>query len=448
MTKGRIKHMLNNKKPAFWIVCAAAVAAAAGAVLLTANPAQTLELPGTASVFTVEMEQFNDRLSIGRVVITDAEQIETILSAMAGAKKTLGRSVNDYPTQEKYLVVRLIMENEMRTLCLYSEGGEYIEEPYIGIYKTRGNLGEVLYRVYTDNMDRTSGSAFNIKWEASEDVPQPVRDYAADYVREQVEYYNSLGYNITDAKITAVTLVNTGTASLTKAVEMWRLEYRLLPDDADKVVLAGGMKMEDGWLTEWGSTGQPLLVLVHDWDSKSEIWRRVGVFNTGRVQEEYQGDYTAAAMALYHDFISKTGVAWEYVPARSSIFSALPIRIDIPFSGAHVSVDRGKLWRIEETRIDFGKEADYPADFDIFWSPSEGDASDSGDVANGCILRFEITAADGSVHKGTILIDQSKSAKDGVWFYSVALAETDTGLVLAESSEDGGGCILKLPDES
>jgi len=306
-------------------------------------------------------------------------------------------------------------------------------------------------------MEKSSGGAINIKWEASGEVPQPVRNFAADYVREQVEYYNSLAFdmsnaslafNIIDAKITAVTHINTGTAGLTKDIGMWRLEYRLLPDDAGKVVLAGGMKMEDGWLTEWGSAGQPLLVLVHDWDSKSEIWRRVGVFNTGRVQEEYQGDYTAAAMALYHDFISKTGVAWEYVPARSSIFSALPIRIDIPFSGAHVSVDRGKLWRIEETRIDFGKEADYPADFDIFWSPSEGDASDSGDVANGCILRFEITAADGSVHKGTILIDQSKSAKDGVWFYSVALAETDTGLVLAESSEDGGGCILKLPDES
>lgn len=100
--KNRVKNILNYKKPAFWIVCAAVIIAAAGAVLLTANPAQTLELPGTASVFTVEMEQFNDRLSIGRVVITDAEQIETILSAMAGAKKTLGRSVNDYPTQEKY----------------------------------------------------------------------------------------------------------------------------------------------------------------------------------------------------------------------------------------------------------------------------------------------------------------------------------------------------------
>ncbi|MGI6345195.1 MAG: DUF5301 domain-containing protein [Bacillota bacterium] len=307
--KNRVKNILNYKKPAFWIVCAAVIIAAAGAVLLTANPAQTLELPGTASVFTVEMEQFNYRLSIGRVVITDAEQIETILSAMAGAKKTLGRSVNDYPTQEKYLVVRLIMENEMRTLCLYSEGGgEYIEEPYIGIYKTRGNLGEVLYRVYTDNMDRTSGSAINIKWEASDDVPQPVRNYAADYVREQIEYYNSLGYNITDAKITSVTHVNTGTASLTTAVGMWRLEYRLLPDDAGKVVLAGGMKIEDGWLTEWGSVGQPYLVLVCDDTGTEPLWQRICVTNTDVIKQEYGtpemlkqygNEFTAAAMELY-----------------------------------------------------------------------------------------------------------------------------------------------------
>jgi hypothetical protein len=307
--KNRVKNILNYKKLAFWIACAAAVAAAVWAVLLMANPAQTLELPGTASVFTVEMEQFNDRLSVGRVVITDAEQIETILSAMAGAKKTLGRSVNDYPTQEKYLVVRLIMENEMRTLCLYSEGGgEYIEEPYIGIYKTRGNSGEVLYRVYTDNMDRSSGGAINIKWEASDDVPQPVRDYAADYVREQIEYYNSLGYNITDAKITTLARINTGTASLAKDIGMWRLEYRLLPDDAGKVVLAGGMKMEDGWLTEWGSAGQPYLVLACDDTGTETSWQRVCVTNTDVIEQEYgtpemlerYGDkFTAAAMELF-----------------------------------------------------------------------------------------------------------------------------------------------------
>ena len=307
--KNRVKNILNYKKPAFWIVCAAVIIAAAGAVLLTANPAQTLELPGTASVFTVEMEQFNDRLSIGRVVITDAEQIETILSAMAGAEKTLGRSVNDCPTQDNYLIVRLIMENESRTLFLYSKGGRnYIEEPYVGIYKTRGNSSKALYRVYTDNMEKSSGGAINIKCEASGDVPQPVRDYAVDYVREQIEYCNSLGYNITDAKITAVTPVNTGTASLTKAVEMWRLEYRLLPDDADKVVLAGGMKMEDGWLTEWGSAGQPYLVLACDDAGTERTWQRVCVTNTGVITqdygtpemlERYGNKFTAAAMELY-----------------------------------------------------------------------------------------------------------------------------------------------------
>ena len=111
------------------------------------------------------------------------------------------------------------MGNGMRTLCLYSEGGsEYIEEPYIGIYKNRGNSGKVLYRVYTDNMERMSGSAIDIRWDLPADVPQllkdyaPVRDYAEDYVCEQIEYYNSLGYNITDAKITAVTRMNTDTA--------------------------------------------------------------------------------------------------------------------------------------------------------------------------------------------------------------------------------------------
>ena len=312
--KNRIKNVFNNKKPAFWIVCAAVVVAAVGAVLLMANPAQTLELPDTASVFTVEMEQFNDRLSVGRVVITGAEQIDAILSAMAGAKKTLRHSVNDYPAQDNYLVVRLIIENETRTLCLYSEGGEYIEEPYAGIYKTHGNSGKVLYQVYTDNMERSSGGAIDIRWDLPADVPQllkdyaPVRDYAEDYVREQVEYYNSLGYNITDAKITAMTHMNTGTASLTKNIGMWRLEYRLLPDDAGKVVLAGGMKMEDGWLTEWGSAGQPYLLLACDDSGTERTWQRVCVTNTDVITqdygtpemlERYGSEFTAAAVELY-----------------------------------------------------------------------------------------------------------------------------------------------------
>ena len=97
MTNG-VKNVFYYRKPAFWIVCAEAVAAAVATVFLLTDSTQSIELPDTTSVFTVEMEQFNKGASVGRSVITDAEQIETILSAMVSAKKTMRHSVNDYPT--------------------------------------------------------------------------------------------------------------------------------------------------------------------------------------------------------------------------------------------------------------------------------------------------------------------------------------------------------------
>jgi len=101
-----------------------------------------------------------------------------------------------------------------------------------------------------------------ISWDAASDVPQPVKDYALKYVREQINYYNGLGYNIIDGMITALTRINTDTAALSRNIQMWLLEYRLLPENTNKIVLTGKMKMENGWISEWKSTGQPLLVLV------------------------------------------------------------------------------------------------------------------------------------------------------------------------------------------
>lgn len=158
------------------------------------------------------------------------------------------------------------------------------------------------------NNEAVDKNSTDIRWDAAADVPQPVRDYAADYVSEQIEYYNSLGYNITDAKITAMTRMNTGTAALNKGIEMWLLEYRLRPEDPDKVVIAGGMKMEDGWLTEWGSTGQPYLLLAWDDTGTERSWQRICITNTDVIMhdygtpemlERYGNEFTAAAMELY-----------------------------------------------------------------------------------------------------------------------------------------------------
>ena len=64
---------------------------------------------------------------------------------------------------------------------------------------------------------------------------------------------------------------------------MYALEYRLLPEDLSKVVLAGGMDVdEDGWLKETSSMGSPLLVVSRDDDSIEFI----GIVMTGTAVEE------------------------------------------------------------------------------------------------------------------------------------------------------------------
>ncbi len=153
ITKGRIKNVLHYKKPAFWLVCTAVLVVAVGAVFLLTNPTQPLKLPDEDSVLSVEMEQFNEGESVGPVTLTDNTDVEMVLSALSGAKKTLRKSVNDTPTQKNYLIIRLILEEEMRRLCLYSEGGSYyIEEPYVGVYKSNRSASVEIYKIYAANV--------------------------------------------------------------------------------------------------------------------------------------------------------------------------------------------------------------------------------------------------------------------------------------------------------
>ena len=148
--KGRIKNIMNFRKPAVWMVITAVIACIAVTLLLLANPAKSLELPDAASVLSMDMEQFNEYETLGVVTITDSGNVETVLSALSGARKTLRQSVNDYPVQNNYLIVRLNLAGERRTLCLYAEGNAYyIEEPYVGIYRSDRNASVAIYKIYT-----------------------------------------------------------------------------------------------------------------------------------------------------------------------------------------------------------------------------------------------------------------------------------------------------------
>ena len=162
---------LNFQKPAAWVLFISVLAVILLSVYLLTNPelnpelnpepAPKLELPDAISVLSMKMEQIKEGTSVGRTTVTDSEDIKTVLSALSGAQKTLTQSVNDYPAQENYLVVRLVLEKEEKTLCLYTQGNEhYVEEPYIGVYKYKSdretNAG--IYKIFNDRLSGATPS--------------------------------------------------------------------------------------------------------------------------------------------------------------------------------------------------------------------------------------------------------------------------------------------------
>ena len=149
-------------------------------------------------------------------------------------------------------------------------------------------------------------------------VPQEAVDWALELAQRDVMQYSALGaqgtagkYAVLDAKLTGLTQLSTGTASNTVSVNMYRAQWRILTDHPENVVMAGGMSMEDGWLTEQGSTGDQYIILYHTDDSG---WQRLTGITALTVQEEYGtpemlekygSAETAACMELYREIVQK-----------------------------------------------------------------------------------------------------------------------------------------------
>jgi hypothetical protein len=270
-----------------------------GGIWFFANP-KRLILPNPNDIMSIEMEQFNEESSLGKVDIYDQESIDLIVSALKDAKKTMRYSTNDYPIQSNFLIVRLNLIGERRTLCLYAEqGGYYIEEPYVGIYKSDRSKSVDVYKIYTDN-------------------------------------------------------------------EIQKLR-------------------------------------------------------------------------------------WEYMPARSSIFPALPITFNIPIDEILVTVNRGTLYIHDDTKapnyINMGQEVIFNNNEKILWSPLENDFFDSSGVSDQCDLQFKIISESGQSLSGRLHITQMMETNPedtGIWTYLVTLYDHDAKLSLSYSEEYDLGIVCQM----
>ena len=161
-----------------------------------------------------------------------------------------------------------------------------------------------------------------------------------------------LPYRIQTATITGLTHVSTGTAALDHDIVMYQLEYRLLADHPDRVLLAGGMQRDGDWLTEHCSMGQPYLVLLHD----AKGWTRLGVAWSGdmirapELLEPYGGSpYTAACMLLYDRYLREL----DGLDILADFDEGDPIRLTLLRSGSDVrytAKNQEQPWAVSNAR--------------------------------------------------------------------------------------------------
>jgi len=123
---------------------------------------------------------------------------------------------------------------------------------------------------------------------------EQLTSFAMEKINQDIESYESNPeIKIVDSKITRLELVEIFETLSYTPIYVYALEYRLLPNDTNKVVLAGGMQLdEEGWLKETCSMGSPLLVVSH----KAGATELIGTLWTVSVKEK--GGFESAIKAL------------------------------------------------------------------------------------------------------------------------------------------------------
>lgn len=125
-----------------------------------------------------------------------------------------------------------------------------------------------------------------------ENFPAQVLDYAFACTEEMAEELSYLG--LKSAELTDLSCCAEVEAPEGGTLLLFRLGARFELAEPESVAPAGGMVIEDGWLTRPDSGGDRFMLLLRDGDD----WRFIGLV-TEQVLSEYGTDYDAAALGEY-----------------------------------------------------------------------------------------------------------------------------------------------------
>ena len=125
-----------------------------------------------------------------------------------------------------------------------------------------------------------------------ENFPAQVLDYAFACTEEMAEELSYLG--LKSAELTDLSCCAEVEAPEGGTLLLFRLGARFELAEPESVAPAGGMVIEDGWLTRPDSGGDRFMLLLRDGND----WRFIGLV-TEQVLSEYGTDYDAAALGEY-----------------------------------------------------------------------------------------------------------------------------------------------------
>lgn len=141
-------------------------------------------------------------------------------------------------------------------------------------------------------VDDGDGGGVVISARLEENFPAQVLDYAFACTEEMAEELSYLG--LKSAELTDLSCYAEVEAPEGGTLLLFRLGARFELAEPESVAPAGGMVIEDGWLTRPDSGGDRFMQLLRDGND----WRFIGLV-TEQVLSEYGTDYDAAALGEY-----------------------------------------------------------------------------------------------------------------------------------------------------
>lgn len=197
------------------------------------------------------------------------------------------------------------------------------------------------------------------------------------------------GFGITEIEINVLELVTELEAPEGGTLCLYRLGARYKLADGNNAMPAGGMVIENGWITRLDSGGDCYMLLLRD----GEVWSYIGILSELTVTE-LGGDYDAAALDLY-ERIFAGGVNWTSNLAVSSLYG-IQFMFDFDFDWTRIEASCNAGW-LQDSRVNYnGQSLSLEPGLELRWMPDTDTASTT--------IYFTVYNGDEAQYSGSISI--------------------------------------------